>query len=142
MRLWSLHPSYLDRSGLLALWRESLLAQKVLEGETRGYRHHPQLERFRKSEDPAAAIAYYLSVVYEEACNRGYKFDASKFRLPMHIPRIRLRRGQLDFERTHLLNKLKTRDPERYRNMLSVGHPRVHPLFTLAKGGVEPWERV
>jgi len=30
MRLWSIHPKYLDRQGLLAVWRESLLAQSVL----------------------------------------------------------------------------------------------------------------
>jgi hypothetical protein len=57
MRLWSLHPCYLDRQGLLALWREALLAQKMLQGQTRGYRFHPQLERFRAQSDPSAAIA-------------------------------------------------------------------------------------
>lgn len=30
MRLWSIHQSYLDRQGLLAVWREGLLAQGVL----------------------------------------------------------------------------------------------------------------
>ena len=47
MRLWSLDPAHLDRQGLVACWREALLAQAVLAGRTRGYRHHPQLERFR-----------------------------------------------------------------------------------------------
>lgn len=37
MRIWSLHPSYLDAKGLVALWRETLLAQKVLLGATVGY---------------------------------------------------------------------------------------------------------
>ncbi|HEU5178767.1 MAG TPA: pyrimidine dimer DNA glycosylase/endonuclease V, partial [Burkholderiales bacterium] len=32
MRLWSLHPKYLDARGLVALWREALLAQAVLRG--------------------------------------------------------------------------------------------------------------
>jgi hypothetical protein len=36
MRLWTLHPKYLDARGLVALWREALLAQKVLRGATRG----------------------------------------------------------------------------------------------------------
>lgn len=43
MRLWSLHPQYLDAKGLVALWREGLLAQAVLAGQTRGYKRHPQL---------------------------------------------------------------------------------------------------
>ena len=52
MRLWTLHPRYLDARGLVALWREALLAQKVLRGKTRGYRAHPQLQRFREQADP------------------------------------------------------------------------------------------
>ena len=49
MRLWSVHPKYLDSKGLVALWREALLAKQVLEGGTKGYRNHPQLDRFKKS---------------------------------------------------------------------------------------------
>ena len=56
MRLWSIHPRSLDARGLVALWREGLLARKVLRGRTRGYRHHPQLQRFRDLRDPVAAI--------------------------------------------------------------------------------------
>lgn len=56
VRLWSLHPRYLDTAGLTAGWREALLAQKVLTGVTRGYRHHPQLERFL----PGSALAAEL----------------------------------------------------------------------------------
>ena len=37
MRLWSLHPRCLDAKGLVALWREGLLAQEVLRGKTRDY---------------------------------------------------------------------------------------------------------
>ena len=60
MRLWSIHPKYLDRQGLIALWREALLAQAVLSGKTRGYRNHPQLERFRNHPAPLSAISLYL----------------------------------------------------------------------------------
>ena len=41
MKLWSIHPKYLDAKGLVALWREALLAQKVLDGKTEGYKNHP-----------------------------------------------------------------------------------------------------
>ncbi|MDI6747818.1 MAG: pyrimidine dimer DNA glycosylase/endonuclease V [Rhodocyclaceae bacterium] len=41
MRLWTLHPRYLDARGLVALWREARLAQAVLGGKTRGYTHTP-----------------------------------------------------------------------------------------------------
>jgi hypothetical protein len=43
MRLWSLHPQYLDPAGLVAVWREGLLARAVFAGQTTGYKHHPQL---------------------------------------------------------------------------------------------------
>ena len=68
MRLWTLHPKYLDAKGLVALWREALLAQKVLRGATKGYRHHPQLLRFSNSKNPPAALAAYLKAVHEEPC--------------------------------------------------------------------------
>jgi Pyrimidine dimer DNA glycosylase len=57
MRIWSLHPQYLDRQGLTAAWREGLLAQKVLTGTTKGYRNHPQLRRFRAAGDGRAMDA-------------------------------------------------------------------------------------
>ncbi|HLW43123.1 MAG TPA: pyrimidine dimer DNA glycosylase/endonuclease V, partial [Candidatus Acidoferrales bacterium] len=78
MRLWSLHPSHLDGKGLVALWREGLLAQNVLRGKTKGYRFHPQLNRFRATKKPVIAIGTYLRAVAEEAKSRGYSFDASK----------------------------------------------------------------
>ena len=78
MRLWTLHPEYLDAKGLVALWREALLAQKVLQGGTKGYKHHPQLLRFSETKNPPAALASYLKAVHEESVRRGYKFDVSK----------------------------------------------------------------
>ncbi|MFI5209112.1 MAG: pyrimidine dimer DNA glycosylase/endonuclease V, partial [Gemmatimonadales bacterium] len=72
MRLWSLHPRYLDAKGLVALWREGLLAKAVLQGKTRGYRHHPQLERWMRAVDPVASMNAYLVEVWREADRRGY----------------------------------------------------------------------
>lgn len=74
MRLWSLHPKYLDTKGLLAVWREGLLAKHVLEGKTKGYTEHPQLERFLDAPEPLAAINRFLFCVLEESEKRGYKF--------------------------------------------------------------------
>ena len=78
MRLWTLHPRHLDAAGLVALWREALLAQAVLLGRTRGYTRHPQLQRFRAAADPVASIGAYLRVVADEATSRGYAFDATR----------------------------------------------------------------
>lgn len=142
MRLWSLHPRYLDRQGLIALWREALLARAVLKGETRGYRNHPQLARFRAHPAPVSAINAYLASVYAESMLRGYSFDRSKIGpVRVHIP-IRTTSGQRAYEWQHLLNKLARRDPELGRRWTAVRIPECHPLFVCVRGPVENWERV
>lgn len=141
MRLWSLHPRYLDARGLVALWREGLLAQAVLCGETRGYRHHPQLERFRGSPEPVDTIGAYLREVGHEAAQRGYRFDASRIRRPGASASLPVTSGQVALEWQHLLAKLAVRDPARYERLRDFTSPECHPLFDVAPGGVEPWER-
>jgi hypothetical protein len=141
MRLWSLHPKYLDVRGLVALWREALLAQAVLRGQTSGYRHHPQLIRFFDSPAPVSAIAAYLEEVHAEAGRRAYAFDRSKIarvRMPVSIP---VTRGQIEYEWQHLLSKLRVRDPGRYERSHAVVAPDCHPLFRPCAGAVEPWEK-
>ena len=140
MRLWSLDPSHLDARGLVAVWREGLLARAVLRGRTTGYRHHPQLVRFRRHPQPIAAINAYLAAVLREAERRGYRFDARKIRGARTTRRIVLNRGQLHFEWRHLLKKLHRRSLERYRAE-RFRRPRAHPLFRIRSGAVEDWER-
>lgn len=142
MRLWSLHPMYLDPQGLVALWREALLAQAVLRGQTRGYRNHPQLARFRAQKDPVAAIGAYLAVVQAEAGKRGYAFDAAKIAAPGKHPRIAVNSGQLEFERLHLLHKLEQRSPAWLASIGPIEAPQSHPLFKVRQGPLEDWERV
>jgi hypothetical protein len=125
--------------GLVAVWREGLLAQKVLLGQTKGYRFHPQLERFRASKNPTATIGAYLWAVLDEARSRGYNFDASRIatrRLPISIS---VTQGQLDFERHHLMKKLRIRDKARFR-ILGTAAAQPHPMLRVVAGGVEPWE--
>ncbi len=141
MRLWSLHPQYLDRQGLLALWREGLLARKVLTGQTVGYRNHPQLKRFQSQKNPLAAIDQYLRVVCDEASRRGYRFDISKLDVDASCNPISVTDGQMHYEWAHLLLKLKARDPGRYRRLSVLAEPESHPLFKVVAGHVEPWER-
>jgi len=142
MRLWSVHPRYLDRRGLVALWREGLLAQAVLRGETRGYRFHPQLQRFLECESPLQSLDAYLRVVHDEATRRGYRFDQTKL-APFGgaVRRIAVTRGQIEFEWHPLHRKLARRDPEWLEALSRAGRPRTHPSFRLIDGGIEPWER-
>lgn len=142
MRIWSLHPQHLDTKGLVALWRETLLAKHVLEGRTKGYTMHPQLARFKQAKDPIAAIHAYLAVVHAEATARGYRFDPTKFDAAAKHPPLPVTDGQLAYETTHLLNKLQTRDPERHKRVKKLAVLEVHPLFKVVKGGVEDWEVV
>jgi hypothetical protein len=144
MRLWSLHPGYLDPQGLVALWRETLLAREVLRGNTRGYRHHPQLDRFRACQAPLSAINAYLGAVYVEAVRRGYSFDAGKLAPVRRRVRLTTTRGQLRHEARHLERKLRARSPEqhrRFRSLCARGRLRPHSLFRVVPGAVQAWER-
>lgn len=139
MRIWSIHPCHLDAKGLVALWRETLLAQNVLLGKTKGYKNHPQLLRFKNTTNPVGAIASYLRVVADEADSRGYHFDRSKIVnrfVRKHIP---VTRGQIAYEREHLLAKLKLRDHNRFV-LFTGSKTKIHPLFLLVRGAVESWE--
>lgn len=141
MRLWTSHPKHLDAKGLVALWREALLAQKVLQGRTRGYRHHSQLERFRATPKPAAAIASYLVAVHREAQRRGYHFDGRKIGRQRWRGRITETRGQLRYEWAHLRRKLKRRAPDLWRQSRTLAVPAPHPLFRIVPGNVRAWEK-
>ncbi|PZR52242.1 pyrimidine dimer DNA glycosylase [Xylanimonas oleitrophica] len=171
MRLWSLDPAYLDRQGLTACWREALLAQAVLAERTRGYRHHPQLERFREQPDPLASVGAYLAGVADEAGRRGYRFDRSRIGRPPGgwgqtgapgdpsrdptgtqarevtghapgVPRIPVTDGQLDLEWRVLTDRMRRRSPgHAARVVAETQQPRPHPLFTVVPGPVASWER-
>jgi hypothetical protein len=141
MRLWSLHPRYLDCRGLVAVWREALLAREVLRGNTRGYRHHPQLDRFRAHSATLSAIALYLQSIYDEAVARGYAFDRRKLCPCRRRVTIPVSRGQLQYEWSHLLQKLRRRSSPVWRKWARIPMPEVHPLFRVRAGPVAAWER-
>jgi hypothetical protein len=141
VRIWSLHPKYLDARGLVALWREGLLAQAVLRGRTSGYTHHPQLLRFQARSSPVGFIAEYLRGVYAEAVNRGYEFDRAKISRSRAAGRLSVARGQLEFEWRHLTEKLRARDPKWLARMAAVETPQPHPLFRAVRGNIAHWEK-
>jgi len=142
MRIWSLHPMYLDSKGLVALWREALLAKHVLLGNTKGYKNHPQLTRFKKESNPVQLIDQYLAAVYAESSQRGYNFNAAKFDTTPKFRMLDVTGGQVKYERSHLLNKLKVRDMERFNQFSSSDHFVLHPMFNLVEGDIEEWEVV
>ena len=141
MRIWSLHPKYLDSRGLVGLWREGLLAQAVLKGRTKGYVHHPQLVRFREQAFPVGCIADYLRVVHGEAANRGYRFAAERISRARAVGYLTVTRGQLEFEWHHLIGKLQRRDPRWRAQLATVKLPQAHPLFRVVRGNVAQWEK-
>ena len=142
MRLWSIHPKYLDRAGILALWREALLAQKVLKGETKGYKNHPQLTRFKNHKYPMKAIAYYLGEILNESKRRDYKFDESKIGEKGKVEKIPVTGEQLKYEFMLLIKKLQKRDIEKYNELINFKTIECHPLFEKVEGNIEKWERI
>ncbi len=142
MRLWTVHPRYLDAKGLVAAWREALLAQKVLSGGTSGYQHHPQLLRFRQQTKPNEAIGAFLTAIADEATLRGYRFDASKILLPRFNGQIEETNGQLLYEWEHLKRKLKVRATDFYEKYADIAIPEPHPLFRIIEGEIRVWEKL
>jgi hypothetical protein len=140
MRLWTLHPKYLDSKGLVAAWREGLLAQAVLRGKTIGYTRHPQLARFRASSSPVSSVGAYLSGLRDEATRRGYRFDGKRIVRPGRRIRLPATTGQLAFEWRHLRAKLEIRDPEWLSGLGRVLRPIAHPVFRMQPGGIADWE--
>jgi hypothetical protein len=141
MRLWTLHPKYLDPQGLVALWREGLLARAVLRGETRGYKHHPQLERFSSHPSPRLAINVYLAAVHAESAVRGYAFARNKIGPVRAVQPIATTTGQIDCEWGHLLRKLSVRSPALFAQWQTLDRPACHPMFRSCPGPVASWER-
>ena len=142
MRLWSIHPEYLDAKGLVALWREALLAQNVLLGNTKGYKDHPQLKRFKNTNNPIGVIASYLRYIIDEADRRGYNFNRSKIVNKKIKTRIPVTSGQVEYEFKHLLKKLNKRDPASYNLLKMVNKIKVNPIFKKVPGNLEDWEKI
>ena len=140
MRLWSLHPKYLDSKGLVALWRETLLAKNVLTGNTKGYKNHPQLIRFKAMERPVEAIDQYLAEIWEEATKRGYKFDKSKINWKINPQKMTVTDGQIRFEFEHLLRKLEIRDAILFQELKELEEMETIKMFEIIQGEIEKWE--
>lgn len=140
MRIWSVHPKYLDAKGIVALWRETLLAKNVLEGNTKGYKNHPQLTRFKAIEKPLEAINQYLAEVWDEATRRGYNFDRNKIDFDFKKIKIEVTIGQMQYEFNHLLKKLEQRDPERFNQFENLKMVDCAEIFEVKEGEIEKWE--
>lgn len=141
MRIWTLHPKYLDSAGLVALWREALLAKVVLQGKTSGYKNHPQLIRFKEQDDPVKYINRYLEIIHNESCERAFCFDGRKFRHVGELKQIDETTGQLMYEWDHLMKKLSVRSPELYQKWKNIKSPDPHPLFRIITGEIRDWEK-
>ncbi|SER91596.1 hypothetical protein SAMN05443377_11827 [Propionibacterium cyclohexanicum] len=143
--MWSLHPQYLDRQGLLGCWRESLLAQAVLAGRTKGYRAHPQLQRFSAQAEPLVALAAYLAGLADEGDRRGYHLDRTRIieSPPGSVGFMTVTREQLLFEAGHLRAKLIERSPGAAAAFAGLDEHQIepHPSFRIVEGPIAPWER-
>jgi hypothetical protein len=144
MRLWSIHPKYLDAKGLIACWREGLGAKAALEKRVQGYKNHPQLNRFKKTKNQISQINAYLYFILQEAQLRNYNFDASKINYGQTTLAIDMNvtSGQVNFEFNHLMSKLKTRDNNKYKRLCSIDKIETHPLFKIVPGEIESWEKL
>lgn len=142
MRIWSIHPKYLDSSGLVACWRETLLAKNVLLGLTKGYKNHPQLLRFKNSEFPIDYINNYLNELYIESKKRNYNFSFEKVGIfKNNLEKLPINSGQIFYEFEHLLNKLKIRDLKKYNEIKNIKNIDCNNVFKIINGDIEFWEK-
>lgn len=144
MRLWSVRFDYLDNIGLIALWREALLAKSVLELKTKGYKNHPQLIRFKNFKYPLKAINTYLFYIFKESEIRNFNFDLAKIEysaidLSIKIP---ITQGQLNYELNLIKFKLKKRTPKYYEKIKDIRIAQPNDLFYATQGEIEIWEKV
>jgi hypothetical protein len=149
-----LHPSYLDSKGLLACWREALLAKKVLQNKTNAYKHHPQLIRFKQQSDKINCIKSYLYELYKEAKCRNYNFDFDKIcnrnNANFFKTNMTITDKQLEYEMKHLQKKLMKRDLKQYTaNLYNVYDKNMNPenlnanqIFKVIEGEIEDWEKL
>lgn len=146
MRLWTIHPCYLDTAGLNGCWRESLLAKKVLEGKTKGYKNHPQLIRFKNSEDPILAIDIYIGSLLLESAYRGFSYHPPKSILTIShkdgMDKISVSEGQIAYEAMFLVKKLKDRKSTGRKSISPVNNIEICELFESVPGDIENWEKI
>ena len=124
------------------MWREALLAQAVLRGQTQGYTRHPQLDRFRAHRAPVDAIGSYLHAVADAAAGRGFGFDRAKLAPRQRVASIPVTTSQIQYEWVWLLRKLDRRDPNHRAWLTPITDIEPHPLFRIVRGPIAPWERV
>lgn len=122
----------MDKHGLIALWREGLLAQKALNGGAKGYQNNPQLVRFKRQDNPLKAIGTYLSFVAAEGARQGYKLNHEKILYPNFDEAvIEADLGQVAFEKEHLKDKLKRRDVIKFEELSSSKTIDANPIFNI-----------
>lgn len=144
MRIWSIHPGLLDSKGLVAAWRETLLAQSCIIKGSGGYANHSQLIRFKEHEAPLEAVCSVLWDLAEEADRRGYNFNTDKIH-EYASEKLTVTSGQLEYELDHLYVKLCKRDPEAAEELSWLRdrcdpEDLIGPSFLPVDGHVESWE--
>ena len=137
------HPPAIPRyPGPACFVARGLTSPRGTTPQTRGYRHHPQLQRFQAHASPRFAINAYLAAIHSEATARGYAFDKRKIGPVRSVDSISATTGQIAYEWQHLMAKLAVRNQALRRHWRKVRKPLCHPLFKPVPGAVEQWERI
>lgn len=84
--------------------------------------------------------------IYEEARKRSYCYNKSKIvKAAEKVEPIKITKGQILYEFHILKERVKGRDPKKYKEVLELERkgrrPKSHPLFVVIEGEVEPWEK-
>lgn len=142
MRIWSIHPSYLDSAGINGCWRESLLAQKILNGHNFSYKNHSQMKRFYSDRESLLAIGTYLYYIYLESVKRNYNYDFNKILYFNNNYKMQVTENQLLYEFNLLQWKLKKRNYKKYLENKNIKEIFPNNIFDVKEGQIESWEKI
>jgi hypothetical protein len=141
MRIWSIHPKYLDSKELLNLWNETIQAKNEFLTKFSGHFSNKQLERFLDLKNPLEAINSYMSSIYREAVKRDFSVDDSfmdwDFDDSIQIP---VTAGQISHEISKLKSRLRERDEKKLQKLNGRTFLELHPIFYSVPGTIEEWE--
>ena len=139
-RIWSLHPKYLDGIEIFFLWRNCIMAKKILDGTEKVNRKFPHLARFESSSNPIGAINIYLSEVYKIASTHGKNFKLDKFDDSFKDISLNVTKGQMEYEVELFKKKLRNRSSDTNALIFKIKIIEPNPLFKVVEGNKEAWD--
>lgn len=154
MRLWTIHPKYLDGKRLTSQWKEGIQMMHIWKeiGENPepakrlGYVSHPQVRRLSNllvadSGLISLLLHQHLTAVHEESVQRSYSFNKKLIDdlAPdcKNAPKVYVTMGQVAYE----FALMATKNNEWSQKVAIDPYMLCNPIFQVVSGSIESWEK-